>query len=84
MSSIKVNFDKEKLDILLGYFEQGQISMEQAEELKTMLEELHEKAIDDGDLNTARDIASILITLKGILTGMISFNPKSFTSTSFH
>ena len=49
-----------------------------------MLEELHEKAVDDGDLNTARDIASILITLKGFLTGMISFTPKSFTTTSFH
>jgi hypothetical protein len=85
MSAIKgFTYDKEKLDILLGYFEQGQISTEQAEELKAMLEELHKKALDDGDLDTARDIASILITLKGFLTGMISFTPKSFTSTSFH
>jgi hypothetical protein len=49
-----------------------------------MLEGLHKKALYDGDLDTARDIASILITLKGFLTGMISFTPKSFTSTSFH
>lgn len=84
MSAIKVNPDPEKLDILLGYFEQGQISTEQAQELKAMLEESYKKALDDGDIDTARDIASILITLKGFLTGMISFTPKSFTSISFH
>jgi hypothetical protein len=83
MSAIQgFNFDKEKLDILLGYFEQGQMTVEQAQELKLMLEELHKKELDDGDLNTARNIASILITLKGFLSGRISFT-KSFTSTSF-
>ena len=54
------------------YFEQGQMTVEQAQELKTMLEELRTRALDDGDLNTARDIASILITLKGFLNGRIS------------
>jgi hypothetical protein len=76
MSAIQgFNFDREKLDILLKYlkyYEQGQMTVEQAQELKTILEELHTKALDDGDINTARDIASILITLKGFLSGRIS------------
>jgi len=84
MSAIQgFNFDREKLDILLGYFERGQMSVEQAQELKAILEELHERALNDGDLDTARNIANILITLKGFLSGRISFTP-SFTSTSFH
>jgi hypothetical protein len=73
MSSIQgFNFDKEKLDILLGYFERGQMSGEQAQELKFLLEEMHRRVLDDGDINTARDIASILMTLKGFLSGRIS------------
>ena len=73
MSSIQgFNFDKEKLDMLLGLFDKGQISLEQAQELKLILEEMHRRALDDGDLNTARDISSIMMTLKGFLSGRIS------------
>jgi len=73
MSSIQgFNFDKEELDSLLEYFERGQMSETQAQQLKLMLEDLHRRVLDDGDLNTARDISSILMTLKGFLSGRIS------------
>lgn len=72
MSSIQgFNFDKEKLDYLLGLFQQGQMSKEQMLELKYLLEQMHTEASNNGDLNRAREIASILITLKGILGGRI-------------
>jgi hypothetical protein len=77
MSSIQgFNFDKEKLDYLLELFEQGQMSLEHAQELKLLLEEFHKKALDKGDINLARDIASILMTLKGFLSGRISLVEK--------
>jgi len=42
MSSIQgFNFDKEELDSLLEYFERGQMSETQAQQLKLMLEDLH-------------------------------------------
>jgi hypothetical protein len=66
------NFDKEKLDNLLKLFEQGQMSTENALELKILLEQIHKKALDKGDINLARDIASILMTLKGFLSGRIN------------
>jgi hypothetical protein len=73
VSSIQgFNFDKEKLDYLLKLFEQGQMSTEHARELKLLLEEIHKKALDKGDVNLARDIASILMTLKGFLSGRIN------------
>jgi hypothetical protein len=51
MSAIQgFNFDKEKLDTLLEYFERGQMSVNQAQDLKRMLEELHRRVLDDGDL----------------------------------
>jgi hypothetical protein len=65
------NFDKEKLALLLELFQQDQISQEQAEELKQLLEPLHEEASNNGDLNLAREIASILVTLKGMLVGRL-------------
>jgi hypothetical protein len=65
-------FDKEKLDHLLKLFEQGQMSTENALDLKILLEEIHKKALDKGDINLARDIASILMTLKGYLSGRIN------------
>ena len=72
MSSIQgFNFDKERLDHLLEIFQSGQMSQEEALELKLMLEPMHEKASNDGDLNRARDIASILISLQGILSGRL-------------
>jgi hypothetical protein len=64
--------DVNKLDTLLKYFEEGQISKEQAQELKLLLEALYKTNLDEGDIDTARDIRSILITLKGFLSGMIS------------
>ena len=74
MSSIQgFNFDKEKLDRLLELFQLGQMSQEQARELKYLLEQMHEEASNKGDLDRAREIASILMTLKGILGGRISF-----------
>ncbi len=73
MSSIQgFNFDKEKLDHLLKLFEQGQMSQEQARELKLLLEEIYKKALNKGDLNLARNISSILMTLQGFLSGRIS------------
>jgi hypothetical protein len=73
MSSIQgFNFDRERLDYLLQLFEQGQMSTEQKQELKLLLEGMHKKALDNGDINLARDIASILVTLKGLLSGIIS------------
>lgn len=73
MSSLKgFTFDNEKLDILLGLFERGQMSLEEAQDLKQLLEPLHRKALDMGDRNIARKIASILMTLKGFLSGRIS------------
>jgi hypothetical protein len=75
LSSLKgFTFDNEKLDILLRLFEQGQMSQEQAEDLKLLLEPLHKEAIDKGDFSLARKIASILMTLKGFLSGRISLN----------
>jgi hypothetical protein len=72
LSSIQgFNFDKEKLDLLLKLFQQNQMSQEQAEELKQLLEPMHEEASNDGDLNRAREIASILVTLKGMLGGRL-------------
>jgi hypothetical protein len=49
------------------------MSQEQARELKYLLEQMHEEASNKGDLDRAREIASILMTLKGILGGRISF-----------
>ncbi|CAN5377436.1 hypothetical protein BH18THE2_BH18THE2_25110 [soil metagenome] len=73
MSSIQgFNFDKEKLDHLLKLFQQGRLSQEEALALKHSLEGLHKEASDKGDLNLARNIASILLTLKGVLGGRIS------------
>jgi hypothetical protein len=67
------NFDKEKLDRLLELFQRGQMSQEQVRELMYLLEQMHEEASNNGDLDRAREIASILMTLKGILGGRISF-----------
>lgn len=73
MNSIQgFNFDKEKLDHLLKLFQQGQMSQEQARELKYLLEEIYKKALNKGDLNLARNISSILMTLQGFLSGRIS------------
>ena len=73
MSSIRgFTYDKEKLTNLLELFERGQRSYENAQELKLRLEEIHRKALDKGDINLARDITSILMTLKGFLSGRIS------------
>jgi hypothetical protein len=72
LSSIQgFNFDKEKLGHLLELFEQGQMSHEQILELKYLLEHMHKDAANNGDLNRAREIASILVTLKGILGGRL-------------
>ena len=50
MSAIQgFNFDSEKLDLLLRLFQQGQMSQEQARELKYMLEPMHEEAANKGD-----------------------------------
>lgn len=73
MSSIQgFNFDKEKLDHLLELFERGQMSEEQTRELKYLLEHIHKEASNNGDLNRAREIASILKSLKGVLSGRIA------------
>jgi hypothetical protein len=73
LSSLKgFIFDNEKLDFLLGLFEQGQMSQEQAQELRLLLEPLHRKALDAGDLNLARKISNILMSLRGFLSGRIS------------
>jgi hypothetical protein len=73
LSSLKgFSFDTEKLDMLLGLFENGQMSLEQAQELKLLLEPLHRKALELGDLKTARKIRNILMSLRGFLSGRIS------------
>lgn len=72
MSSIQgFNFDKEKLVYLLELFEHDQMSYEQTLELKYLLEHMHKDASNRGDLNRAREIASILVTLQGILGGRL-------------
>ncbi len=72
MSSLRgFTFDNEKLDTLLGLFEQGQMSQEQAQELMLLLEPLHRKALELGDLKTAKKIANILMSLRGFLSGRI-------------
>jgi hypothetical protein len=58
------------------------MSVEQAQELKSMLEELHRMALNDGDLDAARDISSILITLKGFLSGRISLTANKVFNLS--
>lgn len=75
MSSLKgFTSDDEKLDILLGYFEQGQMSQEQAQELQQLLEPLYKKTLDARNFDRARQIADILMSLRGILSGRISIN----------
>jgi hypothetical protein len=66
--------DNEKLDILLGYFEQGQMSQEQAQELQQLLEPLYRKSLDARNFDRAKQIADILMSLRGILSGRISIN----------
>jgi hypothetical protein len=73
LSSIQgFNFDNEKLDRLLKLFDQGQMSREQARDLKLLLEGMYKKALNKGDLNLARNISSILMTLQGFLSGRIN------------
>ena len=70
MSSLKgFSYDNEKLDILLKLFEQGELSLEQAQDLKLLLEQIHRSITDP---KVARKIGTILITLKGIISGRIS------------
>jgi hypothetical protein len=67
-------YDKEELDILLGYFEQGQMSQEQAQQLQRLLLPLFMKALDAKDFDRARKIVDILISLRGIISGRITTN----------
>ncbi len=74
MSSLRgFTFDQEKLDILLGYWEQGQISQEDALELKRLLEPIHRRAIEMGDYKTEKRTETILITLNTFLNRVTLF-----------
>lgn len=82
MSSLRgFTSDNEKLDTLLGYFEQGQMSQEQAQQLQQLLEPLYKKALDAKDFDRARKIADILISLRGILSGRITLNLNIIDTT---
>ncbi len=45
-----------------------------AQELKLLLEKIQKNALDEGDLNLARDLTSILMTLEGLLSGRINIH----------
>jgi hypothetical protein len=71
MSFKGFTFDREKLEILLEYWERGQMSQEHALELKRLLEPLHKRAIDMGDIDLEKKTENILISLKRFI-GKIS------------
>jgi hypothetical protein len=74
LSSLRgFNFDKEKLEILLGYWEQGQISQEDALDLERLLKPIYERAANLKDYETERQAESILISLKRFLNRVTLF-----------
>jgi hypothetical protein len=71
-NTIRINLERERMLYLLDLFEKRQaFDAEKAKELKPLLENEYNRALQKGDTNLARKIASLLITLNSIIAGEI-------------
>jgi hypothetical protein len=78
----KINLEREKMLILLDLFEKRQgFDAEKARELKPLLENEYNRALQKGDIDMAKKIASVLITLNSIIAG--ETDPRYFDRIAF-
>jgi len=66
------DLDRAKLDDLLGRFEEGVLTVEEAAtELIPLLEKERKKALQKGEIELARDIVGMLVALEGYVNRRI-------------
>jgi hypothetical protein len=71
-NTIPINLERERMLYLLDLFEKRQaFDTEKAKELKPLLENEYNRALQKGNTNLAKKIASVLITLNSIIAGEI-------------
>ena len=71
-NTLRINLERERMLYLLDLFEKRQaFDAERARELKPLLENEYNRALQKGDTDLAQKMASLLITLNSIIAGEI-------------
>jgi hypothetical protein len=71
-NTIPIDLDKYKLRDLLERYHQKKLSLEEALELRPLIERIWQNALDIGNTRTASEMSTILITLNAYIAGAVS------------